>query len=624
MNGFLCFDKACHALSVHRVAPLTGAVSSELWSLDRCSILTWGCDSGDVHVASREAESHLILSGYVSEFKDGPSVKSHADRAHVLLKMLDLTTTDDEIAGLCRRLKGSYGICYCNEAKKKFICISDRVNSRPLWACHSNGGWLVSSHPSAIALSLASPVFDSTALSSFLIYGASIKPTRSLFAGVEGIRPGAILHLNEDGGRREHRWYQFHHSPDRTKSVMEWVDLAADRLVQAASRLVRLGESSAIFFSGGVDSRLAAAAMMAAGGDPLLVTLGDSRNLEVRVAQTAAKVMKLRHEVFLRDSEWYLRTFFRAVYEAGGSYVFTHGHFSEAAVQAKKRYGIDTFVLGDFAEAFSKLMCSTDGVKGRMWTPKEFVQTFDSVRLPLYRSSDRDGILSLLNKRIGDQIEEALRVEILERYRELSDSSPEPLIFADYYLCWEAVPTNPTFYMFGDLRAVAAERNVMFDPGVHDLLEILPARMRCGANLGGLLIRRLAPLADWVPNSNTMLPICWSPAAHNLSRMVKPYLGRLRRKLLGNSHRNTGSWPSHEELYIRENNFRRHFGATLQNEDLFDGELFDRDAVRRCWDAFVSGDKRRAVDVEKLAQLGQITMLLRLGGEKYLNQEPGT
>jgi hypothetical protein len=56
----------------------------------------------------------------------------------------------------------------------------------------------------------------------------------------------------------------------------------------------------------------------------------------------------------------------------------------------------------------------------------------------------------------------------------------------------------------------------------------------------------------------------------------------------------------------------------LKNGDGFDEELFDRDAILRCWQAFVGGDHRRAGDVEKLAQLGLMRNLVQSGAAAFL------
>jgi hypothetical protein len=616
MNGFIVLGKKTEGLRVelNRIAPVMAN--------DRChqsllseneTLLTWGKPEGDICWAVRGKESFLVLSGYLLEIQGESEFSSQTEAAEALLRMLDGASSHTAIGQLLKRLYGSFGIFYRNTVLDETICISDRVASRPLWRKWNDPGWVVSSHPVAIAMSGRTLSFDPAVLCAFLLYGGSIEPTHSLFADVRAVPPGTIMRLNRKGSVEEYRWYQFRHQPDHQRSVGNWVDLAVERLVRAASRLVRGSRKPTIFFSGGVDSRLTAAALKAAGGDPLLVTLGDGRNLEVRVASMAAKALGLRHKVILRDKHWYFRTLQRAVYETGASYEFTHGHFSEAASRVSEEFGSDIFLLGDLCEAFSKLFCSANGVGGRLWTPEEFVGAFDSLRLPLYRPADRAGTLSLLQADVRTDVEEAVRRKIMERYQQVSAVSSDPLIVGDYFLRWESAPTLPTFYMFLDLRATAAERNIMFDPDVYELLQWLPSSLRHSKNFGARLIHRLQPLAAWMPNSNTILPLCLPPEAHRLSRRVRPFLGKLRRKLIGDSRQTTDSWPNHAFLYVTDPTWRKSFENVLADGDLFDYELFDRDAIRHCWQAFVDGEHRRVADVQKLLQLGLTTRLLQSG-----------
>lgn len=155
---------------------------------------------------------------------------------------------------------------------------------------------------------------------------------------------------------------------------------------------------------------------------------------------------------------------------------------------------------------------------------------------------------------------------------------------------------------------------MMFDAEVHGILERLPSRFRNEKNLGALLIRKLNPKAAWVMNSNSMLPMFWPPATHKLARRIKPVLGKLRRSLFGNTYRTTGSWPKHSVLYATDPEWRRSFDEILSQADLFDPALFDRDAIRKCWQEFLRGEGNRVGDVEKLVQIGILSRMMSDAG----------
>jgi hypothetical protein len=160
----------------------------------------------------------------------------------------------------------------------------------------------------------------------------------------------------------------------------------------------------------------------------------------------------------------------------------------------------------------------------------------------------------------------------------------------------------------------------MLDKDVLDLLEVAPASLRNEANFGARLIRRLDPAASRVPNSNTLLPLCWPPAAHALSKKGKPLLGKIRRLIVGNSHRNTGAWPQKSILYATDPVWGDYFDKILANEDLFPEDWFDRGRIRQSWRALLNGDRELAGDIEKLVQFGVMTGQLRSGLKSVLGE----
>jgi Asparagine synthase len=621
LNGFLTmpFRNLGVGLDLTRIIPLNGKGNCRRYSFGKDMLLKWGVNTGgDVYCAAQHNQSFLVLSGYILQVQDRPVLGNQMEAANILLRAIDEAASNDVIATILRSIYGSFGILYRSTLRDLTVCISDRVGSRPIWRGCEGTGWIVSSHPMAIAMTTGKASLDPVSVGAFLLYGAAIEPTHSLFSGVKAIPPGTIATLDARGIAKEYCWHRSAHHPNYARSLEEWTDVGCERLVRAARRLLKQSRKIGVFFSGGVDSRLAAAALMAAGGDPLLITVADRPNLEFRVASAAARALGLRHKIVLRDVHSYLRALPHAVYHSGGNYEFVHAHFSQAAAQVAEEFGIETFLLGDFCEAFSKLFCAADAPAERLWTAEEFAGNFDRLRLPAYRPIDRLATLSLLKSSIRSDIEQGLRLQISTRYQRLSSFSREPPAVGDYFARWESAPALPTFYMLLDLRTVAAERNLMFDPEVHELLLSLPSRMRVNG-LGARMIHRLRPAAAWVPNSNTLLPLQMPQTAHRLSASVKPVLGRLRRLLTGDTHLTTGSWPKRSVLYVNDPAWREVFDGVFADLDLFGSHLFDLEVVARCWQDFIAGDQGRHSDIQKLVQLGLTMKLVDLGCNSFFS-----
>ena len=625
MNGFLFFESTVNPSGAFRQAIVRTdpeLALEELTLINGDRLLLWGYPAGDIRYCQSCNGSLTILVGYVSEIDGGPPILDQRQSLRILHDAISADISTGALTQLLSCVHGSFAVFHRDSKQGFCICMSDRVASRPLWLTRAGGGWAVSSHPMAIAAAIPSLEPDPGALAAFLLYGGPIQPRKSIFNGVEATTPGTITRLSGSLRLAEEYWYAYRHKPDPQRSIASWIDLACERLVHSASRIARQSAKPAVFFSGGVDSRLTAVALKAAGADPLLVTLGDGRNLEIKVAERAAAAIGLRQVTIFRDKHWYLPGLSKAVFESGGNFAWGHAHFSRAVRDIRARFGTDVFLLGDLCEALSKLFCSVDNQRRTIWTGGEFAREIDSVRLPLYRPRNCDKTLALLNPGFRRQAEAALLEDISERYEQICDASSDPWIVADRFFRWDSVATLPTFSMFLDVRGVAAERNLMLDKDVLDLLESAPSSIRNGANLGALIIRRLNPGASKVPNSNSLLPLCWPPTAHKLSKKCKPHFGRIRRFLLGRSHRTTGAWPEKSALYGTDPVWRDYIEKLLSNADLFPAHLFDHQQILHSWHALQGGDSTVASDLDKLINFGVMTALTRCGHDPIQSESP--
>ena len=267
-------------------------------------LMMWGELSGDVNLSRNGDRSFLLLFGHISEVYQGPAMTNPPRAASFLRECLEGDASGSAVQRLLNRLHGSFSILFRDFSQGLFLCMTDRMASRPIWKVRAKEGWMISSHATAIACTTGAAI-DPGGLGALLLYGGPVAPGQSLYGGIEAVLPGRILDLTEAAAPTESTWFQFRHQPDESLALAEWVEIAAQRLVRSASRIVAECARPVVFFSGGVDSRLTAAALKAAGGNPLLVTLGETRNLEVQISERAARAMALQHIVILRDKHWY-------------------------------------------------------------------------------------------------------------------------------------------------------------------------------------------------------------------------------------------------------------------------------------------------------------------------------
>lgn len=577
----------------------------EGWSVGRMELssgielFTWG-SHGDIHISHKRGHSLLIMFGFISEAPRLSPFTTQQDACDLIRAHFDGDHSKHVFCDFVSTLYGSFSFIYVSFKEQTVYTMTDRLSSRALWYKCTGDDLLVSSHSIPIARMSQNVRYSPGSLGAYLLYGGPVEPTKSLFSGIFCQREGTLLKHKHGSDSAETTWYKYHHTPDKNRSIKSWVQLSSERFVKAAERMLKTTSKPLLFLSGGVDSRLAGAALIAAGGSPLLCTLGDSMNLEVRVAKAVAKTFQCQHEIIIRDDEWYLRAIPRAMFNSNGMYSWSHSHFSEAYSNLQVSHNVDSAFIGDFCEAFSKLLCNVPKERTELWTENEFISEFDKLPLPNYRPINRKKTLNLLQEDFREVTERQLRHDILSRYARVSRVSDDPLIVGDHFFRWQTTSCAATFQMFNDVRSAGPERNLMFDKDLHHLLEIMPSAVRSQNNLGSKLVNRLCPQAAMIPNANSMLPLLFPNYAHSLSKRMKPKLGKIRRFLFSNTHHTTASWSHLPLLYSGHPTWKKEIENRLLDDSTLPSEMFKRSAVEQCWREFCAGDITLHADIERL------------------------
>lgn len=563
-------------------------------------LFTWGKTQGDVHVSYKAGKSILILNGYIT---DAPGInidKSQQMLCDSLRNFFDCNRNTNRITDFISKLNGSFSIIYFNFNDFNLHSISDRFSSRQLWWKHSRNDIIFSSSAILLAKLSSSYEYSPASIGSYFLYGTLVEPSKSLFSNIFCQKEGTHKVLNNNNTTSNIVWYNFKHTPDNSRTVKDWIKLSSDCVIRAAERILRTTSNPMVFLSGGVDSRITTSALIAAGSNPLLCTIADSNNLEVRIAKLVAKNFKCDHHIIYRDEEWYLKSIQNKVFSSNGIYDWTHSHFSQAYAKLSKLYNIDAAILGDFFEAFSKLFCSVPHNSINNWSKQFFLHNFDSLPLPKYRPLNRDRTLDLFTSDYREVLEKQLQQDIIDRYNRICLVSEDPLIVSDYFFRWQTVTCLATFQMFNDIRSVGAERNIMFDKELHSLLEIMPSYIRNKSNLGSKIINYLSLNAAILPNSNSLLPLVSPEPFHKMAKSIKPLLGKLRRKLFTNTHHTTGSWSHLPLLYCNNKSWRNLIERRLLDQKSFPSHMFDPLKIEVCWKQFCSGNISLYADIERL------------------------
>lgn len=578
---------------------------------DNIKLTCYRCGLHDTYISHKIGESLLIMVGYISEALFIPHFVTQQMACKMLHAFFDLRHSENDFLENIPKVNGSFSFIYAKFDEKTVYTVTDRIGSRPIWYLNSGRSLYLGSHCIPLSKITGDKEFSAGSLAAYFLYGAQVDPSKSIFRNIFAQAEGTIQIKKWNKPIVNLKWYQFKHNPDENRSMKYWAELLANRFVLAGKRILKTTEKPLIFFSGGIDSRLTAASIIAAGGTPVLCTLGDSVNLEIMVAKLAAYILKCEHKIILRDEEWYLRNLKNSIYYTNGIYDWTHSHFSQAYLKTANECDVDSVLTGDFCEAFSKLFFKIKDHEVSIWNSDKFLKQFDSLPLANYRPINRSRTLNLFEQEYRYLAEKQLGENIIDRYEHIKGVSIDPLIVGDYFFRWQNASCLATFQMFNDIRSVSQERNMMFDKELHDTLEILPSYVRNSSGFGSKIIKEIMPMLSVIPNSNTLMPLIFPEIIHQSSKRIRPVLGKLKRTIFTDNHKTTGSWSHLPLLYSKHPSWKANIESIfMDSRKTLPADIFKPKMVEACWNNFCAGDISLHTDIERIVGFSLFNQLL--------------
>ena len=576
-------------------------------------IMAWGNAPGDV-IFSSGRESGLLFNGYITEMPIPGTFATQLEAVDLLREFIDLHSGDNNaLTSMLNGLNGCFSFVRIDRNTSDILAITDRKMSRPLWCCSRKGDVAVGSNPLAVASLMDAFEPDPGGIGSLMLYGGQIAPTHTTFRDVRAVDSAELKWFYHGGTTASLYWHTFSHQPDYRKSRRAWVEYITERLFAAAERINRISPRQLVFLSGGLDSRLACAALCAVGAEPLTATMTDSENIELSVARKVASKLGCRHETIIRNRYWYLDSMHTIVRDTGGANDWIHSHFARAYTMLREKEGegnIDAALLGNGLESFNKLIHRVDPDDRHIWSADEFRVNFDKLYPAAYVPANRESTLSVFTPAARRAVEEQLGGNIVTRYLAIRDVSEEPATVMSYFVRWQAISSLTAFFNNVDVRLAGPERSLMLDAEMLDILSVLPARMRDRAGLEAAVISRISPAAARIVYSNTLLPPSFPEAAHSFSRYIRPKIGAVRR-YMHPSFRSSGSWSNLFYLFGSDARWNKTFSDVFHDRELFPPDIFDYRVIRDKWDRLQRGEYQYGVDIERLFLIGRVNQIRR-------------
>jgi len=587
------------------------------------SVLWAWRDNGvpDVNVRSDGDGNVVILCGAVTDLGRYGSVSSAPNETAKNIMHL----WKEHRASIIDQINGSWSLVFYNAKDQSVVAFTDRFASRAVWISRDGNVWIIGNFPSAIVtLRENSITLDPAGLWSLFQTSRHI-PGRSLYSEVFSLIAGqkAVLRIpspfpsrgEEKGGGDAYysisNWYKRRYEPDYSLTPKEWGYRLACALKNSAKRIKRITPNPYLFLSGGLDSRIAAAAF----GEGLkTITLCSSSNFESRVAKLVSNQLRLTHQPIIRTPYWYLDTLNASALISSGNYLVSHTHFLVPAKELCKKISDASFLLGDLLENLNKHYFST---------PKVVPFAFNSEKLPylltnfIFSVSKNPQRLSrIFNKNICAHLQRCWTESIIESAKLVMDVSDDAHDRFDTYLRWVDVGVTYTYNMITCLWPIAGECNLFFDNDLNDLSLKIPSKIRGKGILHTWILWHLNKELLLIPDANNFLPPFMHKFIQNIAKQTRPKLGRLRRRLYIKTKADavnlptSGSWPLFAELYRRDKKYRTMIESLLFDKSALPSEIFDHSEIQNIWQEFLNGNFSLLLDINSLITFGSLNRLI--------------
>lgn len=202
------------------------------------------------------------------------------------------------------RLNGVFAVVYHDPDRPRVVVAVDRYGFAPLFYATVGQTLLVASEVKAIA-AVASLTPDPAAIGAFFYVG-HLLGEQTLFAEVKALGPGEYLEWTPAGATL-HRYWDIAETPAPNSLAVTSSEVAT-AFGQAVGRRVPREGCDTLLLSGGKDSRLILATLLAHGHRPRLVTLehaGFQRGLDSELARHAAQAVNLTTELRPTHAHFY-------------------------------------------------------------------------------------------------------------------------------------------------------------------------------------------------------------------------------------------------------------------------------------------------------------------------------
>lgn len=474
------------------------------------------------------------------------------------------------------KLNGAYNLIIWDRFESRLRFVTDRFGLRPSFVASFGGGVYIGSSPSRmLQAAKAEPVLNEKTVYNMLSYSRVFAGTGTLFEGVEAIQPASILTITGSSVTRQKYW-ELTFDPQYGKT-QELVEDTAQCLSQAVNNALHPHDRCALNLSGGLDSRvIAAAADENERARFRAYTWGFSAACsEVSIARDVAESLSIKWEFLKVEPEEFLS-------RAGEGVGYLDGQ--DLAVQS---YGLSVYprvaeqcAVGMTGLAFDVLAGGSYSSGLNHEGAQDFVKAESQIVDGLFYFKGQSEFM-FCDSSVAQENIELVREELARNFA--AGSSGSVMDSADSFIlkqrAWRVIFPRQRWQ-----RLYIDDLVPTFDNEVVRTLTRIPPEQRANHRFLRSLLRELDPVSYQLPYQRTLLPVSapvefWKKAAE-LENKREALLREVYRATNGKVIVPYNRYYSNFDEWIRTNNYWREF---FENSVLAHDSRVCAKFLRRGW-----------------------------------------
>lgn len=476
-------------------------------------------------------------------------------------------------------IDGVFSLACYDPKRRELVLANDRLGFRPLYYTETEDWFAYAAEVKAVlAIRDRLPDLDEISLRQFFGFDHMLGE-RTWWKGIELVPPASVWHISTKR-RTEHQYWTF---DDVRRDLRDEADVQVEfgRLwSQDVQRHSKPG-TMPLLLSGGLDSRLMLAELLAQGADLRVITFGSEESAEMRPARRVAAIARVRHHpVYMNPENWWdCRE--EAVWQTDG--LVNANHLHPAIAREEMHTG----------NWYSPMNIAGDLLFGGSHLKRDL--------MPIWRLSPSNLLAGRYMKNPFFDLEEVLSVSIADAARYMHGPSSDCFHLRQRYRRY--VIYNP--------RCLAPYCETVF-PGVrHEFLNLMLGSLSDEQRIGSHFYTRF--LLKRHPKYYRVVP--WQITGHGLDEPLTTRLWRdhIRWRL----YRLVGK--DVERRYVPSNQWFVNFPECVRKSKVRE-KFLHADLLA---DMFLSGAVKRALVKWESAPLSAEELIAILTFETYLRQVAG-